>query len=231
MKKLIETIKDIKKSENGKAIFFFGFYLIFFIILFVIIIFGRKKDYLTQEYEKGKPAALNTSWLLNKNYYFDYKIKLDGVLSDYYGKRYQDVETFKYNNNEYYRNEKDFFVNNGTWVKCDNPYIFYDLIDVDKISNLLINATYVSKEEIKENKYKYNYLLSSNTVNKIAYNIDTDYDEIPNNVTIVIDGKSSVDITYYYDSYCKMSGKCKSLEIETYYEMFNGVKEIDNPVN
>ena len=228
MKNFIKKIKEIKKTENGKAILFFGFYLVFFLILFSIIIFGGKKDYLIQEYEKGKPASLNTSWLLNKNYYYDYKIKLNGVLSDYYGKRYQDIESFKYNNKEYYRNGKDFFVNNGTWVKCDNPYVFYNLIDVDKVSNLLVNATFVSREEVKEDKYKYIYLLSSNTVNKIVYNTDTDYDEVPNKIIVVIDNKSSVDITYYYDSFCKMSEKCNSLEIETYYEMFNGVKEIDN---
>lgn len=230
MKNFIEKIKEIKKTENGKAILFFGFYLVFFLILFSFIIFGGKKDYLIQEYEKGKPSSFNTSWLLNKNYYYDYKIKLNGVLSDYYGKRYQDIESFKYNNKEYYRSGNNFFVNNGTWVKCDNPYVFYNLIDVDNVSNLLVNATYVSREEVKENKYKYTYLLSSNTVNKIVYNTDTDYDEAPNKINVIID-KSSVDIIYYYDSFCKMSGKCSSLEIETYYEMFNGVKEIENPIS
>ena len=72
--------------------------------------------------------------------------------------------------------------------------------------------------------------MSSNTVNKIVYNTDTDYDEAPNKINVIID-KSSLDITYYYDSFCKMSGKCSSLEIETYYEMFNGVKEIENPIS
>ena len=182
MKNLFENFSDFTKKKNGKPILFFGFYLLFFIFIFMLIKFEGNKNFFNQEYEKGRPSQFNSSLLLDKNYYYDYKINLDGVLYDYYGKRYQDVESFKYNNNEYYRNGNDFFINNGMWVKCDNPYLFYEIISVENLSLIINNSMSISREEVEKNKILYKYVISTNTINKLIYNVESDYDEIPNEI-------------------------------------------------
>ena len=232
MKNFIDNIKEFKKTKNGVPILFFGFYLLFFIAIVLLIRFGGDKKFMAKEYEKGRPTQFNTSLLLGKNYYYDYKITLDGVVHDYYGKKFQDTESFKYNNNEYYRNKDDFFINSGAWVKCENPYLFYELIDIDNMCNVLNNSTLLSKDVSEEGEYTYKYLLSTNTINKLIYNVDTDFDEIPNEIEIVLDNNSATSvINFKLNSFCKLNGKCNdSLTIEASFEMFNSVKEIGNPI-
>lgn len=232
MKNFIDNIKEFKKTKNGAPILFFGFYLLFFVVVILLIRLGGDKKFMTKEYERGKATQFNTSLLLNKNYYFDYKITLDGVVYDYYGKRFQDTESFKFNNNEYYRNNNDFFVNNGTWVKCDNPYLLYELIDVDNMSKILNSSTFSTKDIGEDGKSNYRYLVSTNTINKIIYNVDSDFDEVPNDIDILLDNNSGTNtIKFKYDSFCKLNNICNnSLTIEANYEMFNSVKEIGNPV-
>ena len=232
MKNFIDNIKEFKETKNGAPILFFGFYLLFFVVVVLLIKFGGDKNYMVKEYEKGRVAQFNTSLLLGKNYYYDYKVILDGVTYDYYGKRFHDTESFKYNNNEYFRNNSEFYVNNGTWVKCENPYLFYELIDIDNMSKLINSSSFISKDTTEEGKTTYKYLISSNTVNKIIYNIDTDFDEIPNDVEIVIDSTSGTStIKFVLNSFCMLNGKCnESLSVAASFEMFNSVKEIGNPI-
>lgn len=232
MKNFIKNIKEFSKAKNGKPILFFGFYFFFFVFLFLFIRFTGDKDFMNQEYEKGRASQFNSSLLLGKNYYYDYKINLDGTLHDYYGKRYQDIELFKYNNNEFYRNGNDYFINNSPWVKCDNPYLFYEIIDVDNLSNILNNATLITKDKSEEGKLTYKYQISTNTINKLLYNLDTDFDEIPNEIDILLDGSSGTNtIEMNLNSFCLLDNKCSNnLSINLSYEMFNSVKNIDNPI-
>ena len=78
----------------------------------------------------------------------------------------------------------------------------------------------------------YKYLISTNTINKMIYNIDSDFEEVPNDIDIVLDNNSGTNtIKFKLDSFCKLNNKCnESLQIEASYEMFNSVKEIGNPI-
>ncbi len=232
MRNIIENIKELTKDKNGKSILFFGIYFVFFILLFLLLKFGGNDSFLTQEYEMGKKSQFSSSLLLNKNYYFDYKVTIDDNVYNYYGKRYQDNELFKYNNFDYYKTNTDFFVNNGTWIKCDNPYVYYELINVDNMSNIILNSTFMNMENIDDDKILYNYLVSSNTINKLIYNLDTDYDEVPNSIEVILDKKNGAcNVKFKFDSLCKLNNTCSnSLIIDASFEMFNSVKEIDNPI-
>ena len=140
--------------------------------------------------------------------------------------------SFKYNNNDYYRNNDNFFVNNGTWVKTENPYVFYEIINVDNMSNIINNSTLMSKDANDSGKIVYKYLISTNTIDKIIYNIDTDYDEVPNELEIIMDkDNGSCTINLELNSFCLLNSKCSNnLSISTNYEMFNNVKEIKSPI-
>lgn len=232
MKNIIENIQELKKNPKGNAIIFFLFYFVFFVILFLVIKGTGNKNSLLQEYEKGNTSVFDNNGILSNNYMFDYKIKLDGVVHDYYGKRKDTVETFKYNNIDYYKSDKDFFSNNGTWVKCETPYLFSEILDIGNMNTIMNNATYESKTEYDDGKIDYNFLISSNSLNKILYNMDTDFDEVPNKIVLSSDSDKIINkISLILNSFCMLNNKCNSsLEIELNYDMFGGVSKIDNPI-
>ncbi len=230
MKNFINNIKELK---NGNAILFFGFYLLFFIAIFLLIRFGGGKNNLNKKYEPGDKGLYDSKKVLLNNYFFDYKIKLDGKNYNYYGKRNGNDEKFKYNSHDYYKNNDSFFMDNGAWVRVENPYKFYEFINHEKSGALLDEAYLISNIE-KDNKVVgYLYSVDTNTINRILYGENTDYDEIPNKVILGIDERKNVNkVTFKLDSFCKLKGVCSnSLEIELSYEMFGDVKKIDNPIS
>ena len=231
MKKYIDQFNEFKDSKYGKPILFFGFYLIFFIAIFIVIgVFGDKNA-LIKDYESGNKSALGNTYLLQNNFYYDYKITLDGTLYDYYGKALNDTESFKYNNNDYFKKGDNYFINNGTWVKSENPFKFREFYEPSNMNELLTNGYYSSKTEYDGGAEDYNFLLSINTINKILYGKDSDYDDIPSEAIVTVDKDGVIkNITYKLDNYCKYSGVCNTLKIELIYDLFGEVQEIENPI-
>ena len=78
MKKGIEIIKELKKTSKGKAILFFGGYLIFFIVVILFVKFSTRSTTLPSDYEKGKSSGkeISIDKLVENNYLFTYKIVL-----------------------------------------------------------------------------------------------------------------------------------------------------------
>ena len=168
MKKTLDNIRELFNDENvdnKKTIVFFAFYLVFFAILLGCLFLGGNKEYLHQDYEKGDTTV--NAGFLGQNYVFDYKITVDGVLHDYYGKRYENTELFKYNNQEYYRDGSDFFVNQDLWINCDNPYLFYELFDYDHLSNIFMQATFISKKNNENQGEELKELFSKQKIKKL----------------------------------------------------------------
>lgn len=228
MKNFVKNFKEFRKMPNSNAIMFFGFYIIFFIILFIIIGVKGDKNSLFQEYEKGNKNIFNNNGVISKNYFYDYKIYLNGVLYDYYGRRNKDSETFKFNNNDYYRDGDNYYINNGELVECSNPYVFYEVINVDNFESIFSNAFYNAKTEYEDGRVDYTYLISSNTLNKILYNVDTDFEEIPNSIVFSTDKENNLNkIVYNLDNFCVNSDSCNSLKIELNYELFGTVPNLD----
>lgn len=232
MKDFLEKIKSNNKDgeevNTQKTIVFFAFYVVFFIVVFCVIFLGGKKDYLKQEYEPGN--TLYEPGIGNTNFVFDYKVTLNGVLHDYYGKRYGDVEAFKYNNLDYYFDGEQFLVNKDTWIKTDNPYVYYEFLNLEKISTLLQNITYMNEKELDNGDVELYYLVSSNTINQDLYGNNTDYDEEPDSITVLVGDNNIKKITYKLDHFCSHRDNCKSLMIEMNFEMYGSVSEIDNPI-
>ena len=234
MKEFFNKIKDFyDHNENGKMIFFFGFYLLFFIFLFILIATHRNPDYLLQgtQNNDSKPL-LNSDNIMRQNYMFDYKVTMDDVLYDYYGKRMRMVDRFKYNNLDYYHDDESFFVDEGTWIKTENPILFYEFFQEKNIYQLLKQVTYSTTTSYDDGRKDYSFFLSSNTISDILYGENTDYDEIPNLMIVSTDKDNSIDkIVYQLNSYCQIIDNClNTLTIEVTYDLFGSINKIDNPL-
>ena len=233
MKKIVELVKELKKTNRGKAILFFSGYLIFFIFVFLILMFGEKSTTSPSDYEKGKSSSVSMSNILSDNYLFTYKINLDGNEYIFSGKRNKGIELFQANNKEYYRNGDSFFVKNGDlWIKSDNPYAFNNFIDSSKISSILELSSVESTTSYEDGRYAVNLLISTNTLNQKFNNLDSDFLEEPNKIVVSTNTSHEVnEIVYDLDSYCKLNNQCtQSLKITLSYDMFGEIKDIENPV-
>jgi len=121
MKKWVELFKELRKTSKGKAILFFGGYLIFFVIVILFVRLSSKDMTNPDDYQKGNSSDINIDLLLNNNYLFTYNVVLDNKEYIYYGKRNNDVELFSIGDKTYYKNGDSYFTkNNDLWVKTEN---------------------------------------------------------------------------------------------------------------
>lgn len=233
MKKWLEKIKEIKEQKNCKAILFFGFYMIFFLVLILTIKFSEKRPLPSaDEYEKGSKYTFYLDNIAGNNYHYVYTITQDGVKYEYDGVKYNEQELFKFNLKDYYRNDDNFFINNGIWLKNESPYVYDKFLDINNVAQIIEAATYDSKTSYDNGREIYNFLISSNTLNQKLDNIDSDYFEEPNEIVVSTDKDKYVEeIIFNLDSYCTMNKFCQnSLEIKLAYDRFEEIEEIKNPV-
>ena len=79
----------------------------------------------------------------------------------------------------------------------------------------------------------YDLSITSDTINKIIDNKDTDTEEVPNKIIVYADENGEIyKISYNLDSYCKIIEGCQNtLKIDLEYSNVGNVKEIKNPIN
>ena len=218
MKKVIEFIKELKKKPYGKGVLFFGFYLIFFIIVFIIIGIGGSNK--TKKYENT--SNFNTKYLENYNYSFEYKVVLDNNTYSYIGNKNNDIFNYTYDGKNYY-NSKDKSYIKEEEKEVDNPIKFYSLFD-KSIMDKIINSSYIESKTTYDNgTIVYNLLISSNTLNKLLNDKDTDVEEIPNKIKVSISNGFINEINYDLNSYCKINDSCSSLNITITYKEFSKI--------
>ena len=227
IKEVISKIQEFRKKSYGNSILFFGFYLIFFIIVIALIRTSpAKKDV---EYQKNNMVGITS--ILNKNYSFSYKVVLDNNTYLYKGDRLGDNLSFTYNEKEYFQNNSNTYIKEENWISIENPIKFKYFFNEENLEKILNNLYYESNTTYESGKIVYNFLISSNSLNSLIDNNETDYDEIPNKVTISVNNDIE-SISFDLDSYCKINKLCNnSLKINIDYDNYNGVKEIINPIN
>jgi hypothetical protein len=234
MGKLIDKIKEISKDPKGKAFLFFGFYIVFFAIVFLFINLTDSTLTYGDDYEKSYSSyTYNLNNIFSNNYAFKYSVDLDNNVHSYIGAKKDDVETIKYNNLDYYRNGNTFLVNGTTWTNTSNPYVFSEYFDTLNIKKILENSYFVSKTMFENGTTSFNFAISSNTLNTLLYGINTDFDEVPNQVVIYTDNNKNVNkITFNLDSLCRNNKVCNyGLKINLEYEMFGEIEGIVNPMD
>ena len=200
MKEFFKNLKEVKKNPRGEAFLFFGFYFVFFLILILFLRTGHKneeKNSNNYDYDKPINILFDSTKLENNNYSFNYKVLLDGVTHLYIGKKNND-EMFEYLNNSYYHHESDFYIKKDNWEKVVNPYLFSDFFNIEKLFKLINNGYVESKTDYDSGKINYNLLISTNNINQILYNVDSDYFEIPNSVVVSKDENGEISQIHLY---------------------------------
>lgn len=233
MKELIEIIKQLRKTDRGKAILFFiiSFFFFLFIMIYSRVIINKNEKYQLEHNQQKNEITK----LLNKNYSYTYTIKKDNKIQIYNGKINKDLEEYiKIENSinyNYFRNKDKLYIfNNNKWNIVEKDELL-NLTEIEKVSNLIKKSTLQSTTNYESKRKVYNLLISTNTINKEIYNLNTDIDEIPNEIKIDIDENKNINsITYKLNSFCQSNNKCSKLEIEMKYENIDKINELNKPL-
>ncbi len=232
MKKVIEIFKELKKTPRGKAILFFGGYLIFFLVLTVLIRVSGN-NYNSDSSIIDNRELFSVSDIRDNNYKFTYIVKLDGVDYIYTGTRNNNRILFKFNNLDYFVDGNKFYVNNnGTWTESDNPIMFKEFFYGENTSKILNRSSNESNTKYEDGRREFNMLISTNTLNELFTGTASDFDEVPNKIKVSTTKELNANSIYYnLDSYCILNKLCNTgLTIEVMYDEFGKIEVIDNPM-
>lgn len=201
IKKFIKLLKDLNNTPRGKAVLFFGFYAIFFIALFIFMAIGRSKNYNSNNINYNTSKISFAS--LKGDFEYSYKFYIDEDISIYNGKRKNNDEIFIFNNLEYYNADGTFYQkSNGNYVTVDNPYIYREFMDIDIIKNLIDVSSFFSKTEYENGDIMYNYKITTSTIIKELENLNTDIDDIPNEISVYMSKDRNIkNIKFNLNSY------------------------------
>ena len=233
MNKLKDKIKEMSKDTKGKAVLFFGFYIVFFAGVFLFINLTDSKLTYGDDYERSTVSyTFNLDNIFKENYSFTYDITLDNNFYSYFGAKKEEVESFKYNNYDYYRNGNNYYLKNEDWILVDNPYVYSEFLNNKSIKSILEKSYFVSKTVYESGKNTFNFAISSNVLNTLLYGLNTDYDEVPNEIILSTDEEKNVNnIIFNLNSLCKNNGICNyGFKIELAFESFGDVEGIVNPI-
>ena len=226
-----DKFRNFMKTPRGKAVLFFGIYLIFFIGLAIFSrVVGTGNSISPQL--NITPYSYSLNQISNHNYHYRYQYQIDDLSFSFEGGRVNNKSLFSDGTTSYYQKD-DLFMKNqdGLWIKCDNPYIFPSLLDDSIINTLITSATYVSKTELATGEEEINLEISTTTLVKILDGVDVDLDDPVNTIQLKKDASSEVvEIRYNLTSYAIYYGRCSSsFQLILSYSNFGNVKEIQDP--
>lgn len=234
VKKIIETIKELKKTPKGRAILFFGFYFIFFLTLAILVRMSPRSNNYVDDNSNKKNDGLSVEKVETANYKFNYIVKIDNETYEYVGERIEDKELFTFNGGEYYKDNDEYYKKGlSSWVKVDSPYKYREFLDFKRINEIFAEATSVSKTEFDSGEISYLFKIASASISKSIDGTDIDIDDIPNELNFVSNNEGELyKIELDLSSYGKYKNICKEkFNIVLNYSDFGEVSEIVNPID
>ena len=238
MKNGKDLIDKLKSTPRGQALLFFGGYFFFFLFIIVAVRLMGGGSTVGKEYDEAKGYSFSVVNITDANYSFEHSVLLDGNNNGYKGTKKNSEERFILSNNlgtyDYYRKGIDFFNNkSGLWIKSDNPYLFYNFFDIDKVMALIDKAKLDYKTDYESGKKIYNFVITSTTIHKYFEGIDLDIADDLNEIIVHVDEHGLVEkIEFKLDSYCKAINMCfNELKITLQYDEYGEIKEITSPLD
>ena len=236
MDKWIKTIKEMSKDPKGKAILFFGFYLLFFVI--VILFVRTSSRHLTKmdDYEKGTDIVLTQirSLYENQNYAYQYIVTTDDQVEEFDGERYFSNEIIHYNNDTYLRDKDDYFKWNGEkWIPDRNPKSYSNLSDPAFISWLIGHSKLEAKTSYESGQMIYHYQVLVDTLNEGLNGTASDLDLPLDSFVVRTNEEREVSaIVFQLNEYCKYHKLCNhSLKVEVDYNSIGKVEPLGDSIS
>ncbi len=234
LKKGLDIIKELKKTERGKAVLFFSFFAIFFLIVILFLRFSESTNNYIPPVEEEKEEIMdliNLEGIENNNFNYNYVINLDGIVHNYIGSVDGNINKFSYNNEEYYKNLDIYYKKNPTTLAYDlipsSPIVFENLVNYNALKLILDNSTYISKTEFPSLEKEYNYTIETNKLIEVINNQDSTDSSI-NTLKFKLNEKDEiVSVSMDLNNYIKSNLINQTLIIELNYSEIGNVKPIE----
>ena len=229
------TAKDFSEfihTPRGKAVLFFGIYLVFFIVLAMMAHIGGQGSVIGSTDLNLDSPYYDLSSIKEGNYAFSYQFVIDGVTSTYTGTHYDKKALFSDGSIQYYQDDTLLMRNqDGVWIRCDFPYPLSSLTEPTVIESLLEKATYVSKTELATGEEAINYQISTTTLVQLLDGLEVDLDDSVNTIQLRKDETGViVEIQYDVSSYAKYKGLAlDQFRLILSYSDFGEVEKITQP--
>lgn len=227
MKKEKNKIWKVLKSKKTRSIILIIFYcLLFLSLIFYIRIKNNLKDSNNSEenIEKIESIFELQDYLENKNYSYEYTLKVDNDTYKYTGKRYLDKEEFVFQNGliseTYQRNKNDIYKKeNDKFIKTELPYYYFNYFDSDLIGTILEKSIFDSKNNL--------YEISNNDLQNIIGNQNNNKEqEGINTIEIIYGDNNIISIIMDLTNYVKTLNETDDLVIlELKYMDFQKIKD------
>ena len=227
MKKENNKIWKILKDKKTRSIILIVFYcLLFLSLIFYIRIKNNLKDSNNSEenIEKIESVFELQDYLENKNYSYEYTLKVDNNTYKYTGKRYIDKEEFVFQNGliseTYQRNKSDIYKKEkDKYVKVELPYHYFNYFDSDLVGTILEKSIFDSKNNL--------YEISNGELQNIIGNQEKNNEqEGINTIEIIYGDNNIVSIIMDLTNYVKNLNETDDLVIlELKYRDFQKIKD------
>ena len=234
-----KVVKNLLKSERGRAILFFLFYFVFFLVIILMArtnLSNNKKNNTKNESTTSIKADYDLKKLEEGNYRFTREETRNGIKTIFTGEANGGRSSFLMTNDI---GIKNFFSYNDIYLEKENnaykvsinPYLYPRLNDYFTIRKILDTAHLKAKTTYENGNTIYQYEISSTSLLSIIDNKEVDLDDQVNLINLTTDeNKNVVEIIYQLDSYHSYSyNVVETLTIKVDYSDYGKVKELEIP--
>ncbi len=234
-----KVVKNLLKSERGRAILFFLFYFVFFLVIILMArtnLSNNKKNNTKNESTTSIKADYDLKKLEEGNYRFTREETRNGIKTIFTGEANGGRSSFLMTND---MGIKNFFSYNDIYLEKENnaykvsinPYLYPRLNDYFTIRKILDTAHLKAKTTYENGNTIYQYEISSTSLLSIIDNKEVDLDDQVNLINLTTDeNKNVVEIIYQLDSYHSYSyNVVETLTIKVDYSDYGKVKELEIP--
>lgn len=234
-----KVVKNLLKSERGRAILFFLFYFVFFLVIILMArtnLSNNKKNNTKNESTTSIKADYDLKKLEEGNYRFTREETRNGIKTIFTGEANGGRSSFLMTND---MGIKNFFSYNDIYLEKENnaykvsinPYLYPRLNDYFTIRKILDTAHLKAKTTYENGNTIYQYEISSTSLLSIIDNKEVDLDDQVNLINLTTDeNKNVIEIIYQLDSYHSYNyNVVETLTIKVDYSDYGKVKELEIP--
>ena len=234
-----KVVKNLLKSERGRAILFFLFYFVFFLVIILMArtnLSNNKKNNTKNESTTSIKADYDLKKLEEGNYRFTREETRNTIKTIFTGEANGGRSSFLMTSDT---GIKNFFSYNDIYLEKENnsykvsvnPYLYPRLNDYSTIKKILDIAHLKAKTTYENGNTIYQYEISSTSLLSIMDNKEVDLDDQVNLISLTTDeNKNVVEIIYQLDSYHSYNyNVVESLTIKIDYSDYGKVKELEIP--
>ncbi len=227
MKKEKNKIWKTLKNKKTRSIFLIIFYCLLFLSLIFYICINHKlekSNNSVKNVEKVESIFELQDYLEDKNYSYEYTLKVDNDTYKYTGKRYLDKEEFVFQNGliseTYQLNRSDIYKKvNDKFIKTELPYHYFNYFDSNLIGTILEKSIFDSKNNLYE-------ISNKDLQNIIGNQKNNNEQEGINTIEIIYGDNNIVSIIMDLTNYVKTLNATDDLVIlELKYMDFQKIKD------